>query len=435
MHKATRLAIIADDLSSATDCGIQIAQGGLRTIVPLGGYRLPADCGEVDVISVDTDSRSVNAQDAYRVARLATRALVEAGCDGMFKSVDSTLRGNLGAEIDGVLDASGIGCAVVAPAYPLYGRTTVGGRHFVNGTPIDQTEFGSDPQCPVRESDIVKLLASQSKRKVERVALDVLRGGEAAVAEALTRFRGSGTGLVAFDVEAEEDLDRLGQAVGAIGSRVLWVGSTGMARVIPAALRMQPVKPAPFELISSCTQVMVVAGSVSEVTREQLLEFDNTRGVTLTKMNPLVCVVGGEDLETELDRCHSELVNGAEAGHDVVFHVSSTREEVNATQAIGREQSLSEQQVSGLIASCLARVARDVLDACVLRGVVLTGGDTAKAVCEALGAEAIRMLGAVAPGIPLGLLLGAREMLIVTKAGGFGSKNALIASVEKVRNT
>ena len=180
---------------------------------------------------------------------------------------------------------------------------------------------------------------------------------------------------------------------------------------------------------------MVVAGSASEVTREQILECENASRVTSVEMNPLACIAGGDERETELERCRAALLRGVDAGTDIMFHVSSTREEVRATQAAGRERNLEDVQVSGLVTSSLAQVARDVFDAGSLRGVILTGGDTAKAVCEALGAKAIQMIRDVEPGIPLGLLLGARELLVVTKAGGFGSRNALVASMETVRNT
>ncbi len=57
----TRLAIIADDLSSATDCGAQVVRSGLSVVVPLGGYSLPAQARLAQVISVDTDTRSLPA--------------------------------------------------------------------------------------------------------------------------------------------------------------------------------------------------------------------------------------------------------------------------------------------------------------------------------------------------------------------------------------
>src|SRR3990172_3397677 len=122
----SQLAIIADDLSSATDCGIQVARAGLRTYVPLGTYRISERAEIVDVLSVDTDSRNLSSSRADEEVHKATLEVAGAGFSQVYKSMDSTLRGNVGVEIDAVLDASSFDCAIVAPASPLYGRKTLG---------------------------------------------------------------------------------------------------------------------------------------------------------------------------------------------------------------------------------------------------------------------------------------------------------------------
>ncbi len=68
-----------------------------------------------------------------------------------------------------------------------------------------------------------------------------------------------------------------------------------------------------------------------------------------------------------------------------------------------------------------------------VKGLVLTGGDTAKTVASDLGAEAIEIVDQVEPGIPLGRMTGRHDMLVVTKAGGFGSEYSLAKSVERIR--
>ncbi len=180
----SRVAIIADDLSSATDCGVAFSRRGMRTLVPLGSLgdlrRLPFDA---DVLSLDADSRALSPREAYEEIARAANALRGAGSVGeVYKSIDSTLRGNLGAEIDAAMDVFEADLAVVAPAFPLHGRTTVGGRHFLHGVPMDKTEMARDPACPVKESDLVALASSQSKRRAGLVDLGTLRaGGEAIV--------------------------------------------------------------------------------------------------------------------------------------------------------------------------------------------------------------------------------------------------------------
>jgi uncharacterized protein YgbK (DUF1537 family) len=59
---------------------------------------------------------------------------------------------------------------------------------------------------------------------------------------------------------------------------------------------------------------------------------------------------------------------------------------------------------------------------------VLTGGETARTVCTQLGALGVHLLGEVLPGLPVGHLAGGvwDGVLVVTKAGGFGSPSALL---------
>jgi uncharacterized protein YgbK (DUF1537 family) len=68
-------------------------------------------------------------------------------------------------------------------------------------------------------------------------------------------------------------------------------------------------------------------------------------------------------------------------------------------------------------------------------GLVLTGGAVAIAVCQALDAEALHLMGEVRAGIPWGAVVGgvAAGMPLVTKAGGFGEIDALIAVVRQVK--
>src|SRR5215213_10022768 len=184
----TRLAIIADDLSSATDCGAQIVRSGLSVVVPLGGFSLPTRTRAAQVISVDTDSRSLPADQAYAKVKAASQQLVAEGWTHFYKSVDSTLRGNLGAELEAVLDVVKPDCAIIAPAFPKYGRTTVDGVQYLHGHPLHETEFGTDPTAPVREADIARRLANGSRRKAGRLTLSQVRAGAMQIEKTVREF-------------------------------------------------------------------------------------------------------------------------------------------------------------------------------------------------------------------------------------------------------
>jgi len=84
-----------------------------------------------------------------------------------------------------------------------------------------------------------------------------------------------------------------------------------------------------------------------------------------------------------------------------------------------------------MVAAQLGRVARAAANDGRVKGLVLTGGDIAAAVCSALAASSLWLRGEVQPGIAWGMLLdGALPGLpVVTKAGGFGADDALEVSL------
>ena len=137
----TTIGVLADDLTSAADGAGPFVMRGHGAWVGRG--RLPRQ--ESDVIAVDSGSRSApEAEVAERVSRLTAQDL--ASRDILYKTVNSTLRGHVRAELDAAFRASGRQQALVfAPAFPAAGRTTVGGVQCVDGIPVSETAYGRDP--------------------------------------------------------------------------------------------------------------------------------------------------------------------------------------------------------------------------------------------------------------------------------------------------
>lgn len=427
-----RLAIIADDLTSATDCGIQVARSGTGTIVILGEYSISRNVHGNSVISVDTDTRSVPAGEAYHIVKEVATKIRADGYGKIYKSFDSTLRGNLGAEIDAVMDVYGFDFSVVAPAFPHYGRTTLKGRHYLKGVPITQTEFAVDPKSPVREDDLVDLFSSQSRRKVGLVELCALRSGVTDVSERIADLIGHGVEIMVFDAEAEEDLDKIVQIVSKIDSHVLWAGSTGLARCIPQALNLETNKFIRRKPPILKRNVMLVSGSTSEITRNQLNILKAQVEIVAVELNPLEIILSTQRANREIADCRSRLLGALKNGKNVALHVPESREEVMATKLETFKMGLDHAQSPIMISEALAKIAKQVIGEFELRGLILTGGDTAKTVCKELGGFGIELLEEVEPGVPLGYLVGTAPMLVVTKAGGFGSPNVLVKALRKL---
>src|SRR6185436_17858567 len=106
---------------------------------------------------------------------------------------------------------------------------------------------------------------------------------------------------------------------------------------------------------------------------------------------------------------------------------------IAATQRLGATLHLSTAQVAQCIVDGLAQMGSSLVREGRVSGIVATGGDTANALCNALGAQALEMLGEVEPGIPIMRLLGEESLPLVTKAGGFGSPAAMGDALVKVK--
>jgi uncharacterized protein YgbK (DUF1537 family) len=86
------------------------------------------------------------------------------------------------------------------------------------------------------------------------------------------------------------------------------------------------------------------------------------------------------------------------------------------------------------VADALAELTRRLVTGGHVGGLVLTGGDTAAAVCAALGGSALWLRGETQPGIAWGVLLGGvlPGLPVVTKAGGFGADEALAVAIGRL---
>lgn len=84
---------------------------------------------------------------------------------------------------------------IYAPAYPALGRAVRQGRLYVNGVPVEETEFARDPLNPIHASDIPRVLAAQGAVPVFADSVEL--------AERLA------PGIYVCDGESTADVDRV----------------------------------------------------------------------------------------------------------------------------------------------------------------------------------------------------------------------------------
>jgi uncharacterized protein YgbK (DUF1537 family) len=419
------IAIIADDLTGASDSGVQFARKGLQTQVIFDIQQVSKQKQAMEAVVVDTDSRSALQEVAYANVKEAALQIQRAGFKQIYKKMDSTLRGNLGVEIDAVMDVIPFDFVVIAPAFPRIGRTTSQGIHYLNGVPVSQTEIANDPKCPVKESDLVKLFSAQSMRKVGLISLDILRAGKDQVYENIQSLLEVNTELILFDAVTEDDMKHIAEWLAESRYNMLWAGSAGLADYLPKALSLPVQLNDSGQLPPSKNPVLLVAGSISNVTRQQVAAYNLESQVIAVELNTVEAIASEEGLRQEILRCRAELQDALARGFDASLYASSTPEQVMLTKEIGSRRGFDATSVSNQIADILGEISSGVIRSAQLQGVILTGGDTAKAVCRHLGVSSIQLIKEIEPGIPLGLLTNETTVWVVTKAGAFGNENSL----------
>ena len=277
---SNKIVVIADDLTGANDTGVQFAKQGLKTLVLLCAPGSPSELDE-DVLVVDTQSRALSPTEAYR--KVTETALLFKNRDRfqtLYKKIDSTLRGNLGTEIDAIMDACGLELAIVAPAFPENGRMTVGGCHFLGNAPLEATEISRDPLCPVTESHIPTLMAKQTKRTVGHIGIKSVIAGTEGILEAMRQLDAAGRKILVCDAWQEEHLKMIALAAVRLDRPILWVGSAGLAEYVPMALGLGAAS-------ADKKPVVVIAGSVSNVTRGQVAMLRQRTDLAYIEASPM----------------------------------------------------------------------------------------------------------------------------------------------------
>ena len=137
--------------------------------------------------------------------------------------------------------------------------------------------------------------------------------------------------------------------------------------------------------------------------------------------------VGGERGRRQTTKC-DRLSHQTER----LSHQTDRLSHGNLMFCIGTEHEVTVRQVAELRRvrpeSVVVRV--DAVEHC--GALVVSGGDTAAAVCRAAGARRIDLCDEVLPGIPWGFLRCGRldGVPVVTKSGGFGAPDALVRVAE-----
>ena len=390
-----KLGCIADDLTGATDLGVTLAREGLSVIQVNGVPDAALDIPASDAVVVALKSRTNPAPEAVAWSLASLQWLQRRAERIYFKycsTFDSTPRGNIGPVADALLDALGARFTVATPAYPRNGRTVYRGNLFVGDVPLAESGMKDHPITPMRDSNLVRVLASQTRRNVALVPCEVMEAGAGAIRQKLRAMEG----YAILDAVRDEHLIAAGEAC---RDMALTTGGAGLAMGIARALKGGSAK-APV-LPSLPGPAVVLAGSCSQATLGQVEAW----GGPALKLDPLRL-----DAAAALDWAARHLAESP------LIYASAPPEGIVASKGEAIEHAFRD-------------IARALADKGV-RKFVVAGGETSGAVVAALGVRALAIGPEIDPGVPWTAAVGGEPYLLALKSGNFGSREFFKKALE-----
>ncbi|KIL35458.1 hypothetical protein SD71_13085 [Cohnella kolymensis] len=398
--------IIADDLTGASDSGVQFAKRGYKTSLLFNYKENYIWSIDARVIVIDSDSRAIPPEAAYeRVARLVS-VLRPPSAQLLFKKVDSTLRGNIQAEVKAVLDTLPQSTAFIVPAYPKNGRTTRNGNQLLRGVPVHETEIGQDPKTPVFSSFIPDLF-DDTCAVIDTASTEK---GLLYLENRIRELISAGNRRIVFDAESNEHLETIGRLYSRFPDAV-WVGSAGIAEYLNPPL---PMNESDQVLPKLRKPLLFLIGSLSESTRMQVEACSIERFFTL-RLDPVLLL---EKDASEL--LPASLFDAYRAGKHCIVALDSTEQARQSTAAFAEARKLPKASMSELLREALGKMSKVLVSELAPECLFLSGGDTARSICEHLDIAGMNILQELEPGIPLGRVAG-KNFHLVTKAGAFGN--------------
>ena len=409
----TRLGCIADDYTGASDLANTLTKCGLRTVQTIG---IPADSfslPDVSVVVVSLKIRSIAAAEAVAQARAADAWLRKRGASHVMYKIcstfDSTDEGNIGPVLDALRTDAGEAIAVVTPAFPETARTVYQGNLFVGAVPLNESPLKDHPLNPMRDANLVRVLARQSRSKVGLVDLKTVVAGAAAIRARLADLAKEGNGAAIADAVFERDLEALGAAA---LERSVSIGASGLGLGLARGLI------ASGAVASTATETMgapvggrvaCLAGSCSQATLTQIERAE--QAMPVLRLDPDGLVGGPQEVQRALAWARERLDQGP-----ILLASSAAPDRVAAVQARhGRTETghAIEQAMATIAAGLLERGAHRL---------VIAGGETAGAVVDRLAIPAFLIGPEIAAGVPVLRTIGTKpaEMVLALKSGNFG---------------
>lgn len=428
-----KLLILADDFTGAMDTAVQLSKKGVRTVVYTAeelscslndGSKMASIEPEMfEVLSVNMNYRHISPDEArVKLKKVLSKYM---SIPFIYLKTDSILRGNLSSLFASALEVLQTDI-FFAPAYPQVGRTTVQGRQMDQGIPIEKTRFAEDPLNPVKSSYVPDILNQNYEVPVKLLSFSE-RDSQGNFGINMTPDSNEKSKSVyIFDADCEFQLQQLAKILKAQNHLRVCAGCAGFMEALSDVLFPffkdvgESVKRKPE---GKDLPVLFISCSAQPITRKQII-YARANGFPVEKIQKRgLSACNQREIEQFADEARFCLREYLSQGRSVIFATNVDDEDFIESVSDGFHDRLLE--FLGLVAEKL------VDDGC--RNIAVFGGDGAYAIMKKLGCECIILGDEIQPGVPFSQLWMEPKVEMVSKSGGLGEENVVLAIEKAIR--
>ncbi|MGI6581020.1 MAG: four-carbon acid sugar kinase family protein [Erysipelotrichaceae bacterium] len=396
----TKILILADDLTGALDSGVQLARKGAYVkVITNYTYKIELPVKDIDVVVINTETRHLSKEEAYSNTFRVLKDLNLEGIDMIYKKTDSVLRGNIGAELEAVMKATGKNHIQFIPAYPKLGRTTKNGIHYIYGTPISDSIFSKDLRNPITESNVTSIIHQQSDVPV-----------------ILSDEENRKEGIILHDCCTNQQLEEIYKKLEKQNDLSLLAGCAGFMEMV--MLNTKKYKDHLCEIkVDGIKEIIVLCGTTNPVSLKQL-EYAEIAGANYIRVS-MFDIVQENNWREKFD---IELKNFLIKKSRIGLKIIGTTADV-----------IHFEKASQQIADGFGYIAKRVLKNSANTVLMVIGGDTLLSVMKELNVECISPKCELFPGVVLSeFCYENKNRYLISKSGGFGSPQLLIDIFKKL---
>lgn len=402
------MGCIADDFTGATDLAGLLARSGVPVSLRIGvPEEAPTNPAAFEVIALKC--RTSPMDEAVAETRKALAWLKSAGATRFFwkycSTFDSTPEGNIGPVAEALMADIGTHQTIYCPAFPENGRSIFMGNLFVGEQPLAESPMKDHPLTPMRDSNLMRLLAPQVKGSVGLVNRLIVAQGADAIRARLAQLQADGVAHVVVDAVADADLFTIAEAC---QDMPLLTGGSAIAMPLPALFtkRQSSESVKQSQMRPATDKAIILSGSSSAMTRQQVARYAATR--PSLRLDPIDLALNGSN---------AALAWLAEQDLTQAPLIYATAEPLQVAEV---QNKLGRAKAGEIVEQALAAFAVAARDLGAGR-IVVAGGETSGAVTQALGVTRLDVGFEIAPGVPWNFAQsGGKLVALALKSGNFG---------------